>query len=485
MRTLHTTVLSILLGLGLQMQVQASPHSKPAAQATAASKSALLEGSYRFDRNGWSFVHLEGTPQQVGYQHGYLLATEILDVYHVLKLEDEHGSGRHWSFFRDAGKTILWPHLDAEYQQELQGIADGVKARGIPLDVWDIVAMNGSEELESYYVPWLDAKTHAKKPAVAAAPGNCSAFVATGSYTRDGKIVLAHNNWSSYAEGSRWTVAFDIKPQHGKRIVMDGMPGFIDSGDDFGINSAGILSAETTITQFVGWDSNGKAEFMRARKAMQYAGSINEYVAIMREGNNGGYANDWLIGDRNTGEIAYLELGLKNTPLWRTKDGYYVSSNFPRDPKLMREETPQFDSGDMSSSPNARKVRWEELMQQDKGSIDMATAEQYMADHKDSYTGKDDPGTRGLCGHLDASKEGVPQWDWGPFDPAGAVQGKVTTSDLAGKMSFIVHAGHPCGEDFLAKPFLAAHPEYAWEEPILKDMKSGAWTEFHAGQMEK
>ena len=83
---------------------------------------------------------------------------------------------------------------------------------------------------------------------------------------------------------------------------------------------------------------------------MQYANSIDDYVRIIKEGNNGGYANDWLIGDRKTGEIAYLELGLKNTPLWRTKDGYFVSSNFARDPKVIKEET-TFDPADTSSSP--------------------------------------------------------------------------------------------------------------------------------------
>ena len=50
---------------------------------------------------------------------------------------------------------------------------------------------------------------------------------------------------------------------------------------------------------------------MRSRKALQYANSIDDYVRIIKEANNGGYANDWLIGDRKTGEIAYLELGLK------------------------------------------------------------------------------------------------------------------------------------------------------------------------------
>ena len=312
------------------------------------------------------------------------------------------------------------------------------------------------------------------------APGNCSAFIATGSYTKDGKIVIAHSNWSSYADGSRWVMVFDIVPAKGHRILMDGLPGVITSNDDFGINDAGIMSTETTITQFVGWNVNGKPEFMRSRKALQYAGSIDEYVAIMKDGNNGGYANDWLIGDRKTGEVAYLELGLKNTPLWRTKDGYFMSSNFPRDPALIKEETTGFNSSNLASSMNARHRRGDALIAQNKGSIDTTFAEHFLSDHLDSYTGKVDAAERSLCGHVDKSPRGVPEWDQTAYDPFGAVQGKVTDSDMAAKMSFIAHAGHPCGEDFLAAPFLAAHPEYQWMSPILKDMKSGPWTVFAA-----
>ena len=56
---------------------------------------------------------------------------------------------------------------------------------------------------------------------------HCSAFVATGSYTRDGRIVIAHNNWTSYASGERWNIMFDIKPAAGSRVMMDGSPGLI------------------------------------------------------------------------------------------------------------------------------------------------------------------------------------------------------------------------------------------------------------------
>ena len=441
-----------------------------------------LDKAYRFEQNGWTYVHLEGSPADIGFQHGYLLATEIKDAFEALRLQDTHRTKRNWEFFRKTAREMLWLHIDAEYKSELEGIVEGLKAHGVQLDIDDVVALNAFEELADYYVPWLNKREKARNAPRLAAPGNCSSFIATGSMTKDHKIVIAHNNWTSYLAGSRWVIIFDIVPAHGNRMLMDGFPGVITSDDDFGINSAGIMIAETTITQFEGWDPNGKPEFMRSRKALQYANSIDDYVRIIKEGNNGGYANDWLIGDRKTGEIAYLELGLKHTPLWRTKDGYFVSSNFPRDPKVMAEETPNFDSHDLSSSANARRVRWEELMKQNQGQIDVAMAEQFLADHYDSHDKKAQADERSLCGHVDASERGVRQWEWAPYFPGGAVQGKVTDSSMAEKMSLRARAGHPCGEDFLAKDFLDRHPEYLWEQPVLRDMKAGPWTTFTAGQ---
>ena len=453
--------------------------------AFAASKpEARLEKAYRFQQGGWTYVHLEGSPTDVGYQHGYLLAPEIQDAFEAIRLFDTHQSQHDWEFFRTIAREKLWSHIDAEYQQELQGISDGVKAHGVDLDVWDIVALNAFEEVPDYYLPWLAKQNKSAQNPKLKAPGNCSAFIATGSVTKDHQIVIAHSNWTSYLAGERWVIVFDIQPEHGNRILMDGIPGVIVSDDDFGVNSAGMMVTETTITQAEGWDPNGKPEFMRARKALQYANSIDDYVRIVKEGNNGGYANDWLVGDRKTGEIAYLELGLKNTPLWRTKDGYFVSSNFARDPKVLKEDAPDFDPNDTSSSPNARHIRAEQMVQQAKGSIDVAFAEKYLADHFDSFEKKEQANERSLCGHIDASPRGVKQWGDDPFDPDGAVQGKAMDSAMAAKMSFVAHAGHPCGADFLVGPFLDQHPEYSWQKPLLRDMKAGPWTVFTSGQKE-
>ena len=457
-----------------------------AARERAAANDPRLKGASRFEEGGWIYVHLEGDPGAVGYQHGYLLAQEIEDGFAAVSAGMMHGTERDWEFFRKAAHEMLWPKIDAEYQQELQGIVDGLRARtGSKLDVDDLVAFNAFEELPDYYVPWLNKRQKAANAPNLKSPGNCSAFVATGSWTKDGQIVMAHNNWTNYRNGARWRIVLDIAPKNGYRMLMDGFPGVIASDDDFGINSDGLMVTETTITQFEGWDPNGKAEFMRARKALQYAGSIDEYTKIMLDGNNGGYANDWLLGDGKTGEIAQLELGLKAYKLWRTKDGVLAGSNWARDPKVLKMDAPQFDPGNKESSPNARRGRWEELLNENKGKIDVALAEKMLGDHSDTAEKKENADERTLCGHVDGSPRGVKEWDWQPYYPGGAVQGKATDATMTKEMRIIARMGHPCGGDFLAKPFLAAHPEYAWQEPYLRDMKAGPWTEFRSGQTPK
>ncbi len=447
----------------------------------AAQEDPRLAGSYRFEQGGWIYVHLEGEPSRIGFAHGYLLAPEIADALASVKLTATHETKRDWEFFRTAAREMLWPKIDAEYQEELRGIVEGVKARKVAMDIDDVVALNAFEELPGYYVPWYNEKHKVADAPHLTSPGNCSALVATGSWTRDHGIVIAHNNWTSYLHGERWRVIFDIVPQKGNRILMDGFPGVIISDDDFGVNSAGIAVTETTITQFKGWDPNGNPEFARARKAMQYANSIDDFVRIMEHGNNGGYANDWLVADRKTGEVARLELGLKHSRVWRTKDGYFVGSNFALDPQVLKDET-TFDTNNPASSPNARRARWEQLVQESKGKIDVTLAQQFLSDHLDSFEKKQGANERTLCGHADSNARSIPEWEWGAYYPGGAVQGKATDGKMAEGMSIVARIGHPCGADFLAQPFLAAHPEYAWQAPLLRDMKAGPWSTFRSGQ---
>lgn len=434
--------------------------------------------AYREDRAGWIYIHVEGSPNEIGYQHGYLLAPEIDDAIKMMEFYLGRTTHKDWTFYRDAAGRMFWPKLSDEYKNEIEGIAEGLCARGKMYDKIDITALNGWIELAQYYLPRL-AERIKKGAGDNRAPGNCSAFISTGSYTSDGKIVMAHNSWVDYIIGERWNIIEDIVPEKGNRIFMDTFPGFIHSGDDFVENSAGILITETTIAQFKGFDENGVPEFMRAREAEQYSNSIDDFVRIMTTRNSGGYANDWLVGDAKTNEIARLELGLKNYKVWRTKDGCYVGSNFPSDEKIIREET-TFNVNNIHSSMNDRKLRWEKLMQQYKGKIDAKLAEQFLGDHFDQVRGKEMDDACVLCGHTDEDPRGIPQWDWAPYTPGGAVQGKVTTTDMAGKMELWAHMGHPCGESFIASKFFHEHPKFKWQGRYLHDMLSYPWTLFGA-----
>jgi Phospholipase B len=436
----------------------------------------LKKSARSAERNGWVQVHLEGSPAEIGYQHGYLLAAEIQDNFKAVSTELVHEEKKDWAFFRKAAQDVFWPHVEQEYRDELNGIVEGLKAREVKLDIWDLVALNAWLEVP-YYDKWYDKTTGTHSNG--AGPGDhCSAFVATGSYTKDGRVVIAHNNWTSYSSGERWNIVFDIQPAKGNRFIMDGSPGLIHSGDDFGVNSAGIMITETTISSFSGFDPAGVPEFVRARKAMQYSSSIDDYARIMKEGNNGGYANNWLIADRKNNEVASLELGLKNVILQRTKDGFFVGSNFPADPKLAREET-DFNLTDRARSENARHERWLALMQQHKGKIDLAMAQKFLGDHFDMYENANAVDERTLCGHIETSPRGMGTWQ-PPFAPAGAVQNKAADAALAEKMSMTALLGHACGRSFKAAEHLAKHPEFAWQRDILKDMPARSWTRFTA-----
>ncbi len=452
------------------------------ATALFSCKHAGIGKATREDKNGWIYVHLSGSPTDIGFQHGYLLANEIDTMIKLMQYYLPSSSGKNWDFYRAASARFIWKKTDKEYQDEMKGIAEGLQAKGFKYDSLDLTALNAITELGGYYVPELMNKTKTGS-GDNKAPGKCSAFMATGSFTKDDKIVMAHNDWTDYIIGERWNIIADIKPDKGNPILMDTGPGFIHSGDDFVINKNGILITETTITGFHGFDTTRTPEFVRARKAAQYSNSIDDAVRIMTTDNNGGYANDWLIGDTKTSEVAKLELGLKDYKVYRSKDTVFIGSNFPSNPKLIKEET-NFDVNNKTISSNARKLRMEQLvMVENRGKLNDSLGKIIEGDTYDAIDKKSALNRCVIDGHLEEDPIASKEYSLPPFFPMGAVQGKVTTSDMANKMQIWAHMGHPGGADFLARPFLKKHPEFVKTQgKYLRDMKAYPWTLFTASK---
>ncbi|MEA2574410.1 MAG: hypothetical protein QOH93_1708, partial [Chloroflexia bacterium] len=112
-----------------------------------------LATAHRYEKNGWIAVHVEGAPFARGYQHGYLLAAEIEDALRVARFLALWDTGEEFDTFILAAQQVFEPKIEAEYLQEIQGIAAGVAAAGINLTFNEILAWNAYQELLGNWWP--------------------------------------------------------------------------------------------------------------------------------------------------------------------------------------------------------------------------------------------------------------------------------------------------------------------------------------------
>ncbi|MFA5803058.1 MAG: C45 family peptidase [Melioribacteraceae bacterium] len=435
-----------------------------------------LEKANRHEKNGWIYVHIEGAPEERGFQHGYLTAKEINESLKKLSTKWKYQSAMEWQWLVQKTHEILTTKVDEENLAEIDGMVEGMKAAGVSTSRDELVALNGYMELIWYWWPTVKDSFNTNFPPPKKEA--CSSFIATGSMTSNGKIVLGHNSMVGY-EDPFCNIVLDIVPEKGHRILMQAFTGFIHSGTDFFVTDAGLVGSETTIGGFYPFDPNGAPEFSRMRHATQYANSIDEWCDMMKKDNNGGYANAWLLGDIKTNEIARLELGLKQIGFEKKKDGYFTGSNIAENLKLLRFETKSEDTN-IKFSNIARRVRWKQLMKENAGKINLDLAKYFVADHYDPYLKSNTLSQRMLCAHWEYDPQLYTSYT--PFSPEGALDGKVVDAAMAKQMSFIARWGSSCGTAFDAKKFLEEHPQYDWMSEILKDRPSQPWTIFRAGE---
>lgn len=444
--------------------------------AKPVSGSTKTEGKgYRFDSNGWVYLHLEGNPYEIGFQRGKLMAPEMDKMRKTLTNSYYHSSDLRWPHIVEAAGQLFEGKLGPELEEEVRGIAAGTKAAGIEFPRSEVLALNGLTELTGY---WWPNVASGKLPDIE--PGTrCSAFVATGKYTRGGGVVMAHNTWAGYSEAQFFNVIVDLVPEKGHRILMQSGPGLVQSNTDFFVTDAGIMGTETTMSGIQAFDPEGIPEFVRARRAMQYAGTPDEFVSIMREGNNGAYANSWLLAEAESGEILRFEQGNKIDAIEKTRDGYYVGFNAASDPDLRNLECSDTGYFNIKDSVCARRVRLEYLMEKYKGAIDVPSARTIIADHYDVYLKEYLPGVRTVEGRSDLDNKKYSNGS--PYSPSGAVDGKVMDKQEALDMSFQARWGSSSGLPFDVNEYLEKNPQYGFLKGYLLDRPTEPWTSFKAG----
>jgi hypothetical protein len=359
---------------------------------------------YRYPQAGWIVVHVEGEPYERGYQQGRLLPSEIAGYLRCFaQIMNYKAPEEGWKTVRTFANALFQKRFELEILEEMKGIADGASAAGArfdgrPIDLVDIMALNCWSEIESLGAAAAAVPTGLESSLLLKTPPNaepeprgehCSAFAATGPATADGKIVFGHITMFPLYPAGFYNIWLDVQPAKGYRFVMCTSPGGIYSAMDYYINSAGILINETTISQ-TRFEINGMTCASRARMAIQYGDSIDKVVDYFVKNGNGLYANEWMIADINTNEIALLELGTHKHRLRRSSKnewfgdtpGFYWGCNNTKEMSI-RLETMANEKGrpeNLAFRPQGRDLKWQQLYEKYKGKIGVEFAKEAFSD---------------------------------------------------------------------------------------------------------
>jgi len=218
----------------------------------------VREGEGRLEMiDGTRVLHLKGTPEQMGRQHGTLLKKEIADlVEHMLfgvGVGSSFEKGR-WFFGEiEAAQARLMPFTDPRYIREMDSMA---LAAGLP-----------REELRvANFFPELF---------------HCSGFALFGKATEGGKMY--HGRILDYIRGlglEQNAMVIVMQPDKGNAWVNISYAGFV--GSVTAMNEKHVSIGEMGGRGEGNWDGKPMAQLVR--EVMEKANTLDEAVAIMRKG---------------------------------------------------------------------------------------------------------------------------------------------------------------------------------------------------------
>lgn len=226
--------------------------------ATGEHKVIATEGKGRLESiDGTQVLFLAGSPQEMGHQHGILLAKQINQVTDRIL----YGVGVASSFAKGAwffgeienAEGRMQRFIDPRYLSEMDAIADAT----------------GRRREESRLANFFPELFH------------CSGFSLFGKATKEGHMY--HGRILDYMRGvglEKNAVVIVHRPDYGHAWVNISYAGFV--GTVTAMNEKGISVGEMGGRGEGQWDGKPMAELLR--EVMEKAGTLDEAVAVLRAG---------------------------------------------------------------------------------------------------------------------------------------------------------------------------------------------------------
>lgn len=232
--------------------------------------------------DGYPVLHLQGTPYEMGFQHGALLKEEVrANLNNVLNVKGSEKlvvAGPLSLGPRNAIDAIIKveePFVPKKYFEEMQGLADGAG-----IDVADVRAGN--------FIPELF---------------HCSGFAVMNSATQDG--TLYHGRVLDYAIDwglQEHAVLVVAEPKYGIPFVNITYAGFI--GSVTGMNAEHVSIGEMGGGGLGHWE--GVPMTLLVREALERADSLRAAIKVFR-GNPRTCQYYYVIADGETNQAVGME----------------------------------------------------------------------------------------------------------------------------------------------------------------------------------
>jgi predicted choloylglycine hydrolase len=251
----------------------------------------------------WLVCVMEGTPREMGYQHGRLLAKparfSIKEGYIKQMLWDKG----YTEAYVHAQSERMEKHFPEQYIEEMHGLVDGLKAAGVDDVSYEEVRLGVTSSELLHFDP--------------DSPPACSNFAVWGKWTTDGRLLHGRNlDWAVNAAAQDSAAILIWRPTGGTPFMMVGWAGGITSVS--GMNARGITLGEMTLPS-KNATFDGLPMTLRMRMVVEEATDIESALAILRDKPQTSGWN-YILGDAKARDGRALEVDAKGVDVYAPMD---------------------------------------------------------------------------------------------------------------------------------------------------------------------
>jgi predicted choloylglycine hydrolase len=243
----------------------------------------------------WLLCVMEGTHEEMGFQHGRLLARHIRGIVHERYMAITLKGRGYDSKYLNEQSARMEKHFPEEYVREIKGVVKGLEAAGVNDVPYEALRLGICAAELQHHAP--------------GSPPGCTNFAVFGQWTEDRRLLHGRNlDWNIRGRAQEDAVILVWRPEGGIPFMMVGWAGCI--GSVSGMNAKGITAGEMTSTS-PDETFDGLPLFLTTRRVLEKAGTLEEAVKIMKT-SPPTLGWNYVIGDGKIPDAVAVEVDAKS-----------------------------------------------------------------------------------------------------------------------------------------------------------------------------